>query len=335
VTETIEKDERKRKMKKFTLANVGIALPMDTGRQEPGVICLANEERFTSTYFSEPLTAYAIGWQDPEDIRATLDAIAPSVEVARRFEFKKATNTEVFLSETDDIRAIGSPFKRVEFKGSSVNEKTYNKGLTIRLDRDEMVPGSEERAVGRLISRLDRNDLRRAGAVIVAASTNTAKTWDTSAGKNPDQDIIADLITGADDRGIQSNTVVYGEVAWQKRNLSYEAQNNAGGNARSGKSPEQVAGLLAVDKVLVSRERYQSSSSAKTKIIGAYVLMYYALQNIDKDDPSNIKQFWTPTESGRYRVYREEHAKYIDISVEHYSNIVITSTLGMRMFTIS
>jgi len=311
------------------------ALPKDDGRQAVGQICLANEERFTAAHFSEPLTAFATGWTDPENIWGTLDAMFPGIEVSRRFEYKKALNAEAFLSETDDVRAIGSPFKRVEYKGESATDRTLNKGLTIRLDRDDMVPGQEERDVARLLGRLGRNDLRRGVALVVANASNTAKTWDTSDGKDPDQDVIADLITGGDARGIGSNLVVYGETAWQKRALSHRAQDTAGGFASASLTPEALAQLLGVERVLISRERYQSSSSAKSKIVGAYVLMYFAQQNQSKDDPSNVKRFYTPTEAGRFRVYREEHAKYIDISVEHYSNIAVPSTLGVRMFTVS
>jgi hypothetical protein len=311
------------------------ALLEDTGRQAPGVVCLANEERFTAAHFSEPLTAYAVGWTDPENIRGTLDAMCPRVDVSRRFEFKQALNAESFLSEADDIRAIGSPFKRVEFKGSSTNERTLNKGLTMRLDRDDLVPGQEERDTARLIARLYRNDLRRAAALIVAAATNTNKTWDTTALKDPDADVLADLITSGDARGINPNTVVYGETAWQKRSLSHRAQNTAGGFASASLTPEALAQLLGVARVLISRERYQSGAATKTKIVSAYVLMYFAQGNISKDDPSDVKQFVTPTESGDVRVYREEHAKYIDITVEHYSNIVMTGSTGVRMFTVS
>lgn len=322
-------------MKKLTLADMGLVLPQDTLNNHPGVVCLANEERFTAAHFSEPLTTYATGWTDPENIWATIDAMFPGIQVSRRFEYKKKLNAKAFLSETDDIRAIGSPFKRVEYPGESATERTINKGLTVRLDRDDMTPGEEEATVGRLLARLGRNDLRRGVALVVAAATNSNKTWDTTAGKDPDQDVIADLITGGDARGISSNLVVYGESAWQKRALSHRAQDTAGGFASASLTPAQLAELLGVDGVLISRERYQSSASAKSKIVGAYVLMYFAQQNQSKDDASNVKRFWTPTESGRYRVYREEHAKFIDISVEHYSNIVIPSSLGVRMFTVS
>lgn len=321
------------------LPMIDAPLGLDNGSQERGVICAANEARFTAAHFSEPLTTYAVGWKDLENLQAELDTIAPRVDVGRRFEFKSATNADEFLSESDDIRAIGSEFKRVEFKGSSVNQKTLNKGLTVRLDRDEdlTIPGAEERAVGRLWNRLLRNDLRRAYALIIAAASNSAKTWDTTALKDPDQDVMTDLDTGGDARGIDSNLVIYGKTAWLKRMLSHRAQTVAGGvSSASIKSAEELAALLGVDKVVISKARYQSTASAKAKAIGgAYVLMYYASQQNDKDDPSNVKRFVTPTESGLVRVYREEHAKYVDVSVEHYSNIVITSTLGVRMFTIS
>ena len=323
-------------MKRFTNKMLGV-IPQDLGVENNplGEIRLANEARFTAIHFSEPLTTYAIGWQDPENIRETLDALFPPVEVARRFEYKAGTDSEAFLSETDDIRAIGSAFKRVAYKGTSVNEKTHNKGLTIRLDRDEMTEGSEERAVSRLLARLDRNDLRRGIALIIAAASNSDKTWDTTAKKDPDYDVLADLETGGDARGINTNIVVYGASAWTKRLLSLRAQNLAGQANSSTLTPAQVADFLAVDKVMLSKERYQSSASAKSKILGSYVLMYYAQQNLGKDDPSNVKQFWTPTSSGRSRVYRQEYAKFVEVTVEHYSNLAVTSTLGVRMFTVS
>ena len=114
-----------------------------------------------------------------------------------------------------------------------------------------------------------------------------------------------------------------------------EAQDLAGQSNHARMTQEQLAMWLGADVVRVVKERYQSGTSAKSKVLGSYVLMYYAQQNIGKDDPSDVKQFWTPTESGRVRVYRQEHAKYIDVSVEHYSNIVMTGNTGVRMFTVS
>lgn len=312
-------------------------LAVDTGSLPPGVIALANEARFTETYFSEPLTTYAVGFKDPSDLDASLEFYSPRVATTRRFEFKKAVNAEEFYSETDDLRATGADFKRVEYTGTTVNEKTLNKGLTVRVDLDNVTPGWENRTTAKLLRRLKRNELRRAIALLSAAATNTAKTWDTTAGKDPDQDVLGDLVTAGDSSGISPNRVGYGLTAWQKRVLSHRAQDTAGGYASAGMTPQQVAAFLGVDGVMVSKERYATSASAKAQIVANLVLMFAAMSGSDAEDPSNIKRFVSAVEGGGdVRVYQQQvSAKLVDLTVEHYSNIIITSTLGIRKFTVS
>jgi hypothetical protein len=304
----------------------------------PGQILLANEARFDSTYFSEPLTNFSIGWLEQNDIKATLDSICPEIPVGRRFEFKKAANTEQFLSESDDIRAIGADFKRVEFTGTSVNEKTYNKGLTISVDADEQLGADwQERYTRMLLQRLYRNELRRAIAAISAAATNTALTWDTTAGKDPDFDVLSKIEASGDIRGIDANLILYGSTAWRKRSLSHRAQNTAGGFASASLTPDELAELLGVDRVVLSKERYQSSASAKTQVVANKVEIYYAMDGISKDDPSDIKRFVSAVDGGGFvRVFVQVvNAKRTDITVEHYSNIVMAGNLGVQQLTIS
>jgi len=315
-------------------------IPFDDGRQQPGVICAANESRFAGSFLSEPLTAFAVGWKDPTDLLAILDFLAPSVPVGRRFEFKKAVNSEAFLSETDDVRSIGAEFKRVDFTGETVNEKTLNKGLTIRVDHDsEEGADWRERYTQLLLQRLYRNEVRRAIALLAAAATDLSKTWtyNDSSNKypNPDKDVRDSLVLGTDASGIRPNRIAWGEGAWDLRADAFDSQNNPAGYRSAGLLPEEVARKLLVDAVRIISARYQSSASAKTKILGSYVYMFYALDGAAKDEPSNIKRFVTPTDAGNFRVYLEEKAKFTDISVEHYSNIVITSTLGIRRITAS
>lgn len=303
-----------------------------------GQMVLANEGRFESNYYSEPLTEFVVGWLEQQNIKATLDRLAPEVPVGRRFEFKKGVNVEAFLSESDDVRAIGADFKRVEYTGTTVNEKTLNKGLTIRIDDDEQFGGNwQERAVMRLTERIYRNDLRRAIAVLSAAATNTAVTWDTTAGKDPDFDILSKLEASGDDRGIDSNVVLFGSTSWRKRALSHRAQNTAGGFASASMTPEQLKELLGVDDVIVSKERYQSSASAKTQIVANKVIIYMAYAGVGKDDPSDIKRFVSAVEGGGFlRVYVQRiGAKSTDVTVEQYSNIVTPDTLGMQQLTVS
>jgi hypothetical protein len=137
------------------------------------------------------------------------------------------------------VRAIGADFKRVEYTGTTVNEKTLNKGLTIRIDDDEQFGGNwQERAVRRFTERLYRNELRRAIAVLSAAATNSAVTWDTTAGKDPDFDILSKIEASGDDRGLDSNTILFGSTSWRKRALSHRAQNTAGGFASASMTPD-------------------------------------------------------------------------------------------------
>lgn len=318
-------------------ANAGI-LTMGAA-QKHGDIEFANAARLTEAYFSEPLTAYAAGWKDPNNIEAALEFFAPRVPVNRRFEYAEAVNAEEFYSETDDIRAIGSDFKRVEYKSVKTSAKTANKGLTLIVDLDEEAdtPGWEQAATAKLMRRLLRNELRRAITLISNAATNTAKTWDTTAGKDPDQDVQTDLVTAADASGIRPNRVGYGDTAWDKRRISHRAQNTAGGYASAGLTPEQVASALMLDQVYVSKERYSTSATARTQVVSNLVLMFFAEAGMSTEDASNVKRFVSGVDGGgSFRVFSQQlSAKLYAITVEHYSLIKITSTLGLRKFTVS
>lgn len=305
----------------------------------PGLAYLANEARFVEAHFSEPLTTYAVGWRDAQNIEATLDFFAPRVQTPRRFEFGKAVNAEEFLSETDDVRAIGGDFKRVEFTSEKENAKTLNKGLTIVVDHDNVadMPNWREIYTGRLIRRIYRNELRRAVTLLAAAATITPKTWDTTAGKDPDQDCATEVIAFQDAAGVNPTRIGYGTVAWNKRRLSHRAQNTAGGFASAAMTVAEVAESLGLQSGHVSKERYQSGAATKSKVVGDIVLVFHAEDGQTPEDASNIKRFWSPTESGGpVRVYEQQlSAKLTALTVEHYSNIIVTSTLGIRKLTIS
>ena len=299
-------------------------------------IISANENRFSAGNYSEALTAFTVGWVDPENTAKILDFIAPPIPVGRRFEFKKSDNAQAFYSESDDVRAIGAEFKRVSYAGESVNEKTINKGLTIRVDHDE-VSGDDwqERYVQMLMQRLLRNELRRAVKALetIAASDNSAKSW--NAGANPDADIRNMLMLAADQSGVRPNRLLFGESAWDLRMTSLESQNNAVAFKGAAMAKDELAGKFMLDGCEVLSSRYQSAPATKSKILADAVFAFFAQNTISKDEPSNLKRFYTPTEEGgAFRVYCDEHAKYTDITVEHYSSIVATSALGVRKLTV-
>lgn len=305
-----------------------------------GQIGLANAERIVEGYFSEALTSGAIGWRDSNNIEETLNFTAPPVTVNRRFEYAEFINAESFLSETqDDLRGIGGEFKTVEYTEAKTNGRTDNRGLRVALDLDQVADKSNWREVWtqKLVARLYRNSLRRAIALMSAAATNTAKTWDTTAGKDPDQDVETDLIAAQTASGVYPNRVLYGHTAWSKRRLAHRAQNTAGGFASAAMTPQEVASYLMADRAMVSKERFQSTAAAKAEIVNNLVLEFTANDGMTPEDPSNIKRFVSPVEGGgTLRVYeRPLGAKLYEIIVEHYELIKITSTVGLRKLTIS
>jgi hypothetical protein len=314
------------------------SIAIDDGRQLPGTVCAANESRFEAAHLSEPLTAFTVGWRDPENLGELLDFLAPPVRVGRRFEFKRADNAEAFLSETDDVRAVGSAFKRVEYTGESVNSKTFNKGLTIRVDHDEEVGDDwQERYVQLLVQRLLRNELRRAVAALDTQDVSESKTWTwngTGTPPNPDGEIRSALSAAANASGVRPNRVIFGEGAWDLRSNAYYAQDTAGAFHAATLSPDDLARRLFVDGVRVISARY-TSAAARSLVLGNQVYAYFAQNGAMKDEPSNIKRFVTPAGGSDFRVYVEQGAKFTDISVEHYSSIVLTSSLGIRRLAVS
>lgn len=311
-------------------------------------IYLANESVFTQQYFDEPLTTYAVGWKDPNNIDATLEFFAPATPAPRRFTYKEWTNIEEFIAEgtNEDLRAIGAEFPTVKFTGKETHARTENRGLRLRVDLDEVaspdsplaggIAAYQQRAVAKILRRLARNSLRRAIALLSAAAVNTAKTWDTTAGKDPDQDVLSEFVTGTTASGLRPNRIGYGDTAWTKRGLSHRAQVTAGGFASAGLTIDQV-GMLLGAAGYVSRERYSALGGSLTELVNNLVLMFFAEGGADIEDPSNIKRFVSPTDAGGpIRVYVQQvTSKLVDITVEKYELIKITSTLGIRQFTVS
>lgn len=298
-------------------------------RNPHGVICAANEARFTSGHYSEPLTALTIGWKDPENLDALLERLFPSCSVARRFEFKKANNAEAFLSEADDIRAIGQKqFKNVEYTGTSVSSRTINKGLTVSIDHDQVddLEAEVAAAIGRLQQRLVRNDLRR-GFALLDTLDHAGGNKEFDVDTNPDGFIRAMAKLSADTSGIYPNVFAIGEGAWHRRLDAYEGATRTGTQSHAGWTTAQLAAYLMADVVEVVKARYQSSATAKGNITGATdrIYAYLAIPGASKDEPSAVKRFLSSARGGgRWGVYRSEHEKCTDVSVEHYSNIVGT-----------
>ena len=298
----------------------------------PGKIALANETRFNAAFFSEPLTEYASGWREPNDLEELLDFVAPPVQVGRRFEYKRADNAEAFLLDVDDYRAIGGDFKRVEYRGSSVNEKTLNRGLTIRVDLD--AHAGLARTTTRLLQRL-RTQAR-------GRSPRQQRHKRPRPGTPPLERIR--IRTSSPNSSLRTTVLAFAPIESCSATSpgtsvsSHIAPNPVpGGFASAAFSLDELASHLLVDGVRISRERYQSSAAAKSKITPDVVLLFFGMDRASTEDPTSAKRFWSPIDGGgKFRVYEQQvSAKLVDITVEYYSNVILTSSVGLRKLTIS
>ncbi len=296
---------------------------------------MANETRLEASNYSIPLTAYSVGYKETSKLAALLDFIAPPVAVGRRFEFKRSDNAQAFYSENDDIRSINAEFKKVQYTGESVNEKTLNKGLSIRLDKDE-IQGDDwaQRYTAILVQRLLRNELRRAIQALDAIAVSQESTWDSD--KNPDEDLKAMLIDSSNASGIRPNRMLFGESAWDLRSNCLDSQSTSNAFNSGAMNPTQLAEKLMLDDCKVLNARYQLNNESKALISETNVYAFFAQELISKDEASNLKRFYTPTHDGQmFGVFLSEADKHYDLTVEHHSSIVACSTLGVRKLSLN
>ncbi|HRZ12290.1 MAG TPA: hypothetical protein P5567_07530 [Kiritimatiellia bacterium] len=300
------------------------------------VVFFANEDRFEASHYSEPLTIFAQGWSDPAGIKAILDFVAPEVPAPRRFDFKRpASNAEAFAIEDNDIRAIGSGFKTVDFTSESQESMTLNKGLCVRLDDDVLAdnPQYEEIYVGALLSLLYRMEFKRAVTALESIATAASKTWNSAA--SPDDDVAEMLSAAEDASGLANNRLLYGQLAFRTRCACLRVASD-GKAAMGAGGLDQLALTLGVSGIRVSGHRYQETATTKGRIVPSAAFSFYGSSENLLDDPTHIKRFITPIEKGQtVRVFRERiGVKVVELGIEFYSRIVAASTVGARVLNI-
>lgn len=308
------------------------------GQLAHGLITTANASLFSQAHFSEPETAYALGWKDPAGYDALGEFVAPAMmPMGELYEHIEYPNAEAFLSEVnadDDLRAIGGEFKTVAYSDTKTRRSIPNRGLRIVLDYDRVknTPNWQRLYTDRLMQRLARNGARRKVALALASGTAVSKTWGSSA--DPDLDIANQASASGDVTGIQPNRVLFGLAAMLLRYSSCGSQATAAGFAGRAMTAEEAMMKIGLE-AMVDSSRYQSGSS-KTAIVGSKVLLFSAY-GTSGEDPSNFKTArGTTMQGGRFAVYvREIGVKFVEITVECYETEFAASTLGVRTVTIS
>ncbi len=306
-------------------------------------ITLANKNDYNPSNYDPNLTLFASGWKPMENFPQLLESIAPAYKVPHRFDYIYSED-DFCTTDSNDIRAAGAQFAQVNFKGQVIQAKTQNKGLKVRIDKDDIVDAYfKERYVQVLMKRLYLNEIMRvvktldvcANKLTLSEAAEEADecVWNGAQGVNPDSDIRQNLILKAAElTGIYPNRILFGDDAWFNRSESYELQDNPGGYNASSLTTERLSQKLLVDEVKVFKSRHKADDDdSAISIIGNQIFAFYVNNDSMKDEPSNIKRFVTPLEdNNNFRVYVEDKPKYLDISVEHYSSVVITSARGIR-----
>ena len=309
---------------------------------QPGQVALANEDVFADTFFSQPITDYAVGWASQQRwLKDLLEFVAPAVRTSRRFEYRVANNKAAFAAaENDkDIRALYGEFSLVEAIGTIQNGRTLSKGLTTVIDKDDEQenPQLVNQKVAWLMDMLLRAEIIRAVALLGASATNKAVTWGGSGSSNPDIDLNGMILDGGNAGGVDPNRVLLGGQAWQVRLNALASVNTAGGFQGYGMTPEQLASWMGIDRVEVSRLRYQGASAKQPLVPGNTVLAFSAFDGATAEDASNIKRFWSPEFGGdEWAVWIQDKSSHLKwITVSHKSNIILTSSLGIQKLTVT
>lgn len=312
---------------------------------ELGQITVANSALNYAGSLAQDVQGYLAGLPSSDE-QLMLDALFPGIQVNYRFQFAKADD-EAFLAEADDsdIRASGASFKRVQYRGTTVDSSTIQKGLTMRVDhRDlprvngDIVAGWENRYADALRNRLMRVDRIRGIAVVEAAATSGGtKTFDGTT--NPDGNLREMVQLTRLANGTLPSHCVMGNAAQQLRQDAYEAAarvNHAMAN-HAAYTMEQLAGYLGVRKVVVDDGIKQTAKGGtKSNAMGSVAYSYMSNESAIIDDGSNIRRAWSPvTGGGEWGVAIQEAAVYTDITVWHESVFFSAFTAGIRKIVVA
>ena len=321
----------------YNLADIGIR----AGAPSKGVATLANESLFNNTFFSQPLTDFAVGYRNQEeDLQAMLDYLAPAVKAPRKFQYRVMNNKAAFDAITDgsDERALYGEFKVVTTHDGIVDDHTVSKGLTTIIDKDEREenPNVLEERTAWLKQLQLRADLLRAVALLNSLATNTAKTWSGSSG-TPDMDLRAAIKASRESMGLQPNRALYGGGAWDARLALLDKQNTAGAFAGLMRLESELARYARLREIRVNDLVYSVASGKQEIVTDNKVFVFSAYNEISTRDASNVKRFWSPVMGGgEWAVYVDETAaEIIKLTVHHKNKIVSPNTLGVRTLTIS
>lgn len=325
--------------------HVGVALTNDIGSVPTGRVCLANEALIVQSSYIEELTTFGIGYgsMQPNGLQRLRDFLAPPrPSTSRSIRVVQYDENEPWATAdySKVKRTILGDFPEVRQRtATKVDRLILNRGLSVKLDLDELKdkPMWQQTHTKWLIDLLMRASVLEAVALYQASATVINTTWDGAS--NPDLEIKNELLALANITGFHPTRGVFGDTATVKRQAAYENQLTAGSLAHSMMmSEQQIATATGLAEVITDAERYQSSSTAKTEIIGSNVFLFTAVPGESPEDPSNIVRHVANASygGGEYAVYLTPHGvKSTILTVENYELLVAQHTTGIAQLVIN
>ena len=151
-----------------------------------------------------------------------------------------------------------------------------------------------------------------------------------------DADLRALIDAVGDSIMLDANRLLIGSKAWSTRLEVYESSTAPYAGVAANFGAQQLADKLGLDGVFKSTERVETTSGKAKVVNSAYAVAFVGVDGATDLDPSSLKRFWSPCDGGEmFRIYRDEKAKWVDITVEHYSNIVNTVAGGAKAISVS
>lgn len=300
----------------------------DENKLKKKVVYRTSGAGYIDSLYSKALTDYAAEYT-ASGVLEELNFIAPPVPIgSRKFEYKKMGVGDFWTDVTDYERERHGDFARVEQNCEIVLANAANRGLEIAIDKAEIIEGTKEKAVRRLIKMLTINELFRAYSLAKKISVSaSSKKWSDAASK-PDADLRSLAESVGTTCGVRANKIVISSAAWGIRMDRYEDLPS------SVLSPQQVADKINVGKFMISKENVPLKENGRISnvpiLADGTIFAFYNEDEPSDDDFSAIKRFCTD-----FKVYEEEHPKYVKITVEHYSLIVQTGAASVCALNIS
>jgi hypothetical protein len=297
----------------------------------------ANDGNLSATPLglSQPLSQFAAGVSDMENLQALLDRIAPPTPVGGiRFTYGIETESEEYQKRSlaSITRPVHGEFAELKITGSEAEGRCSNIGLVSYIDLDQggALPQMQQLEVQRLRNIILRSQIADALALIdSAASADTGMNWGAS-GADPDSDIDDMVDAGGRASGVDNNVVVFGRGSFMKRRRSYRKESRTNGGEHAILTPDQLRDVYQVDDVVNLRTVYRSSATANTALLDNTVYTYDARSGLSLKDSSNIKRMTYIGEGGATRVWIQIGSHRVKIIVDAYAVNKITRSVGIR-----